>query len=117
MTDQKGTTTFTKITELSNGKEWPDGVTNIVWAVGGQLAHDIRCAAKAAADTVVIIEEVQTDGGYSEYTQETDYDFTLRVGGEEIDLGEGRFGVEDYCWYTKIGRLDKWLRDSGDSDD
>lgn len=104
--------TFTKLSESDNCASWPEGETTITWAVEGPLAVRIRRAAGVIEGTPVVIEEVQTDGGWSEYTQETYYNFTLRVGRHVVDLDEGGHGVDyfDDLPKTTIGRLDDWLR-------
>lgn len=94
--------TFTIIYKEDNAAEWPDRVVKLVQLVEGPLADRIRRAANQPDRSPVVISEVQTDGGYSEYTQETDYDFTLRVGNAVIELGESA--------YNSVDALSRWLK-------
>jgi len=114
--------TFTKLSEASNEAEWPDGEAVITWLVEGPLADRIRRAVGVEEKTRVTIEEIQEDGGWSEWTQETNYSFMLLVGGRVIDFGlsplqslwdtlEAPYGRE-----TAIGKLSRWL-DAAESKD
>lgn len=101
MTDTEQTT-FTVLTETDNGEDWPDGCVVITSIVEGHLADLIRAKLDVHPRTPVVIEEMQTQGGYSEYTQENDFDFELRVGDQRIELP-----TEYYS--NAVGALTKWL--------
>jgi len=95
-------TTFTVISSESCDDEWPEGWDKTTSMVEGDLADRIRAKVGVYEHTPVIIVEEQTDGGWSEYTQETDYEFELRVGNETVQL-PSRYP------YTAVGMLSLWL--------
>lgn len=78
------TTEFTRTyTDGSLNEEWPNSWDECRITVEGVLADDIREKLNAPGALVEIIEK-RTDGGYSEYTQENDYEFRLIVNGAEV---------------------------------
>ena len=78
------TTEFTRTyTDGTLDEEWPNGWDEYRITVEGVLADDIREKLNAPGALVEIIEK-RTDGGYSEYTQENDYEFRLIVNGAEV---------------------------------
>ena len=75
------TTEFTRTyTDGTLDEEWPNSWDEYLITVEGVLADDIREKLNAPGALVEIIEK-RTDGGYSEYTQENDYEFLLIVDG------------------------------------
>lgn len=78
------TTEFTRTyTDGTLDEEWPNSWDEYRITVEGVLAEDIREKLSAPGALVEIIEK-RTDGGYSEYTQENDYEFRLIVNGAEV---------------------------------
>ena len=63
-----------------NQGNWPYPTQHITYLAGAGMADDIRKRVGSDSDTPVIIEEEVISGGYSEYTQENDYPFEIRVG-------------------------------------
>jgi hypothetical protein len=105
-------TTFTTLSDERAGDEWPEGEHDIVTLVEGDLAE--RVLAKVGkASGVVTIEEHGTEGGYSEYTVEWEYDFRVLVGGEEVWKKDWLYGntVFDDLRYGGNGLTEflKWL--------
>lgn len=77
------TTSFSR-TRIDGGYEdWPHGWDEYRITVEGVLAEDIREKLSAPGALVEIIEK-RSDGGYSEYTRENDYEFRLIVNGAEV---------------------------------
>ena len=75
------TTEFTRTyTDGTLDEEWPNSWDEYLITVEGVLADDIREKLNAPGALVEIIEK-RTDGGYSEYTRENDYEFLLIVDG------------------------------------
>lgn len=93
---------FTLTSKRGNGKDWPDGVVEYEYLVGGPLATRIRNATNSMYTDQVILYVKETDGGYSEYTQETDYYFEVRVNGMVADF-------HPYSGYSRIDALSRWL--------
>lgn len=78
------TTSFSRTRIAGSYEEdWPLGWDGYRITVEGVLAEDIREKLSAPGALVEIIEK-RTDGGYSEYTQENDYEFRLIVNGAEV---------------------------------
>lgn len=80
---EQDTTTFTVISTetmpaLHEGWPYPDRY--ITSAIEGTLARQIRRRFGLAPDGGVIMVERQISGGYSEYTQEMSYKFSVSVG-------------------------------------
>ena len=64
-------------------EEWPNSWDEYRITVEGVLADDIREKLNSPG-ALVEISEKRTDGRYSEYTQENDYEFRLIVNGTEV---------------------------------
>lgn len=69
--------------------EWPYPNEYTESLITGELADRVRARLQAPADARVIIKETCISGGYSEWTQENDYDFELRVNGDRVELESG----------------------------
>lgn len=73
---------FTKISAETTGEEWPNGSRRIVTQIDGDLADTIR-AHYGKTGTVTLIED-GTEGGWSEWTVEWDWDCELRIGDDKV---------------------------------
>lgn len=62
--------------------EWPYPTITITSSISGDLRAAILRKLNMAEGNV-IIEESEVSGGYSEYTQETDYGIRVMVDGQE----------------------------------
>ena len=82
--------------------EWPYPTEWVTYAIAGELGKRIRNAAGMGEDTNVIIEEEAVSGGYSEYTQETDYTFEVRCGSF----------TKSFTGYRGLHDMLKWLEES-----
>lgn len=60
--------------------EWPYPDEYVTYLITGQLAEDVRKAFGNETEAAVVIDETCISGGYSEYTQENEYEFTVRCG-------------------------------------
>jgi hypothetical protein len=80
--------------------EWPYPDSYVRHRVTGALARDVQAKLGTDAD-VMILERVES-GGYSEYTQENYYSFTIQCGGQEILFAEDWSG-------SPFTELLKWL--------
>lgn len=86
----------------ADGWPYPNYYTESL--ITGELADKIRARLEAHPEAPVIFKETCESGGYSEYTQENDYTFELRVNGYEINIPGG-----GYCYDNGINSLIKWL--------
>ena len=77
--------------------------------VQGALADKIRVRAGAGPHEVVCLIEEATDASYSEYTRDSDYEFTLLVGDKQVDFHEHESYVYDAR--SGIGALMSWLNE------
>lgn len=102
-------TTFLTLKDERDEREWPDSTHCRQTLVSGALADRIRAKTGRAGE--VTIHEDGTEGGYSEYTVEWDYEVVVKVGAEvvwrthgysEMSVGETRFGT--------FGDLMRWMR-------
>lgn len=66
--------------EDENNGEWPYPTQYVERAVSGSLAHAIRARFGADSTTPVTITSEEVSGGWSEYTQENDYNMTIQCG-------------------------------------
>ncbi len=85
-----------------NNGEWPYPTRYVKRAISGQLADEIRARIGAARDAQVFITEAEMSGGWSEWTQETDYAM-------EIECGDFR---KEFCssWSeNNLVALLRWL--------
>lgn len=88
--------------EDENYFPWPD--EHETYLVTGDLADKVR--AKLGQSEEVFTTEHTMYGGYSEYTQENSYTFTLSCGKSEIEFGSDSY---DFYGLSPIGALVKWL--------
>ena len=100
MTDDK--IIFTPISDVDNYAEWPDGERWITYLVGGSLNGRICERAGVPVGTPIVVTEYQSDDGYSEWSMETEFQFTLKVGDKEIDLYQ-------YDESNAVNALSMWL--------
>lgn len=83
-------------------EEWPYPTRHIKSIITGDLADKIRARLDLEGHAPVFITETVTSGGYSEYTQENDYDHTITVGEHTVVLGSS--------WGSNgITKLTDWL--------
>ena len=82
--------------------EWPYPTEHVKYLISGELADRVRQRLGVPQDTPVIMTEHQHSGGYSEYTQETDYEHEITCGSHEIHLGT-------VYWGNGLEALLKWL--------
>ena len=82
------TTTFTLVEEWADEGEWEWPYPNQYKKslIEGTLADLIR--AKFGVDAPVYITETEISGGWSEYTQETDFEFTVECGDESHEFSD-----------------------------
>lgn len=109
-------TNSTKLMEWTDAPEpgrsaddWPYPTTHVKYIITGELADRVRAKLGMDPEVPVLMTEDQESGGYSEYTQETDYSHTIDCGQHTIQLGSAtwsRNGLE---------HLLDWL-DSADED-
>lgn len=83
--------------------EWPypDQFTRSI--VDGELAQRVRRIFAAPENESVSIISKTISGGYSEYTQENDYEFTIECGTNSIE-----FYPRDYD--STLNQLLNWLK-------
>lgn len=86
--------------------EWPYPTRYYKSLITGDLADLIRKRLGVEPHVPVMLTEKVESGGYSEYTQENDYEHTLTVGGHTINLhvgwtGNGLTALTD--WLDKTG--------------
>lgn len=82
--------------------DWPYPTEHIKSLISGELADRIKERLGVPSDTPVIMTEHRISGGYSEYTQETDYQHEIACGPHEIHLGTT-------YWGNGLEALLKWL--------
>lgn len=82
--------------------DWPYPNHYIKSLITGELADRIRARLGQPDETPVFITETHISGGYSEYTQENDYEHTINCGAEVVELAAG--------WDSNgLNKLIKWL--------
>lgn len=82
---QRDPTEFTVIASWSgpgDPEEWPFPTEHTLSEITGGLAERVRARAGADDTAPVFVLEHEVSGGYSEWTQENDYPFTVLVGGD-----------------------------------
>jgi hypothetical protein len=82
--------------------EWPYPNHYIKSLITGELADRVRARLDQPAETPVLITETQISGGWSEYTQETDYEHRIDCGPASKDLGTDYLG-------NGLKKLLEWL--------
>ena len=80
-------TTFHTIKDEHDLQDWPDSTSHRETLVTGDLADRIR--AKTGRVGEVTIHEHGTEGGYSEWTVEWDYEVVVKVGAEVVWRTDG----------------------------
>lgn len=75
-------TTFIVTHEERDDQEWPNSTARTVTRIDGDLADKVRAHYGKTGD--VEIHQEGTEGGYSEYTVEWDWEVELRVGNEVV---------------------------------
>lgn len=113
-------TTFTLVRKDGvTDEDWPDNWTEVETKVEGDLADKVRAKVGAAADAVVTLWERGQDGGYSEWTQEWDVEFEVRVDGlpvfkdslgwSSLDEDTGQPNELSRSWGNGLTRFIEWL--------
>lgn len=69
--------------------DWPYPTRYIKSIITGDLADRVRTRLDLPPEVPVLMTETQESGGYSEYTQETDYSHTITCGEHTIQLRSG----------------------------
>jgi hypothetical protein len=82
--------------------EWPYPTRHSKSIITGDLADRVRTRLNLPAEVPVFLDEERISGGWSEYTQETDYNHTITCGQHTIQLRP------DY-WGNGLDSLLKWL--------
>ena len=99
-------TTFTLLDEWEdedeNDGEWPYPTQYKKSRVEGELAEQVRAKLGVADDAEVIITEEIISGGWSEYTQENEYNLEVEAGGASRYLDSG------FRWNC-LDQLLKWV--------
>lgn len=93
-----------------SASEWPYPTRYIKSLITGDLADAVRARLGLEEHVPVLITETAVSGGYSEYTQETDYTHVVEVGEYRIELGYS-------YWGNGLEELLKWLDEEGVEDD
>lgn len=88
--------------------EWPYATRYTKHLITGGLADAVRKRLELPDSTSVMIEEQVVSGGWSEYTQENDYNFTLKFddGTPEVEFTSARWG---YGIDNGLTLLIEWL--------
>lgn len=96
--------------DLSTGSgdpdEWPYPDVYRKYLIVGDLADKVL-ARVGKADGIVSFTQLEVSGGYSEYTQETDYTFTVHVNDELVYTTYSAYDSLEY----QIDRLDKAVQE------
>jgi len=82
--------------------DWPYPNRYSKSLITGDLADAIRTRLNVESHVPVIITEEVVSGGYSEYTQENDYNHTITVGEHTVEL-------ESSWTWNAITALTRWL--------
>jgi len=70
-------------------EDWPYPTRYSKSLITGDLADLIRARLGVEQHVPVMLTEEVVSGGYSEYTQENDYNHTLNVGEHTVELSAG----------------------------
>lgn len=103
------------VDEPEHDGSWPPPIEVSRHKVTGTLASRIRTALGVTDRTPVEIEEARTYGGYSEYTQENDMEFTVRAGSKDVtfhpdsELTDWHDAAKPAVSDTVFSRFDAWL--------
>lgn len=103
------TTTFTVITQSTDPathEGWPYPDKHTTSLVGGTLAQRVQRRFGELPGTPVMLDETEISCGYSEYTQDTRYEFTVRCGRSAHDFSQ-------YSGNALVGLLE-WLDEGAD---
>jgi len=84
--------------------DWPYPTTHVKYIISGELADRVRTRFGVTHDTPVIMTEDQESGGWSEYTQETDYHHQIDCGGYTVVLRP-----TGWCGDNGLQQLLTWL--------
>jgi hypothetical protein len=96
--------------EGRSADEWPFPTEYRMLAITGELADRIRARFDAAETDGVTITEESISGGYSEYTQETEMNFTVTCGSRSVSFDE--YAPHMAYGSTTVARLQAWLEAS-----
>ncbi len=117
--------------DLSTGSgdpdEWPYPDVYRKYLIVGDLADKVL-ARVGKAEGIVSFTQLEESGGYSEYTQETDYTFTVHVNDEMVYQTENGFNTIEYdmnsldaaveregsYYYSTLYRFNEWLKEGND---
>jgi hypothetical protein len=69
--------------------DWPYPTQYTKSLITGDLADRVRTRLGLTPEVPVLLTEERISGGYSEYTQETDYNHTITCGQHTIQLRSG----------------------------
>ena len=106
-------TTFHVLRDDETIEDWPDSTHVRETLIIGELADRIRAKSGMVGDVVMV--EDGTEGGYSEWTSEWDFDVTVKVGESvawSTDYGSGVADVTE-TGYGTMGELMRWLGTDG----
>lgn len=90
--------------EGRSADDWPYPDVHVEYRIDGHLADLIR--ARTKEEGVVLFEEIEASGGWSEYTQETDYWVTVRVGKFEREFDGA---ATDNHYRSALPAIQRWL--------
>ena len=102
-------TTFHTIKDEHDLQDWPDSTSHRETLVTGDLADRIR--AKTGMTGEVVIHEDGSEGGYSEWTVEWDYEVVVKVGDATAWSTSGYAEMEVGERYGTFAALMRWLSD------
>ena len=102
-------TIFQTLTDERDEREWPDSTHRRQTLVSGALADRIR--AKTGMTGEVVIHEDGSEGGYSEWTVEWDYEVVVKVGDATAWSTSGYAEMEVGERYGTFAALMRWLSD------
>ena len=87
--------------------EWPYPTTHTQYLITGELAERVKRALGESAEAAVFITEDTISTGYSEYTQETELQFTVECGARTVTFDE--YSAYSSYGATTVARLSLWL--------
>lgn len=87
--------------------DWPYPTEHIQFLVTGELADRVKARLGEPSEAAVFLTEDRISAGYSEYTQETEFEFEIQCGSRRVTFDE----YSPFVGYgaTTVARLAAWL--------